>query len=87
MEVVFDWTVEFDGITQDNCKTADEAIKAAKKYWQQLCDDGEYEYGRGDGKIYVRDVDTDKIVLTADIVLYSEEGGDIADGRGERVYN
>lgn len=54
-ECYFEFSVESGEISDGEYKTAKEAREAASEEWVRLCDDGDYEYGRGDATIYCFD--------------------------------
>lgn len=74
MEVYFEYSVESETISDGMYDTPNDSLEAAQKRWQEMCDDGDYEYGVGDAIIYcVHDGD---VLMKGDYTVYSEHEPD-----------
>lgn len=72
MEVYFDYSVETDKPAHGEYATVQEAKDAATADWQSKCEEGDYEFGKGEASIYVIDAVTQEAVLCSTVYVYSE---------------
>jgi hypothetical protein len=79
-ECQFEYSVEFEEMSDGEYVTPEEALEGANKRWQEMCDDGDYEHGRGDATIYCVCADTGKVLMEGEYWVHSDDS-DIADGR------
>ncbi len=80
LECKFEYAVECEAMSDGEYKTKEEALKAAKERWTEMCEAGDYEFGLGDATIYCIYADTDEVAMQGDYRVWSENH-EVADGR------
>lgn len=80
MDVHFEYAVECEYMSDGEYKTAKDALTAANERWLEMCEAGDYEFGRGDARIYCIESDTGEIIMRGDYIVHSTNDK-IADGR------
>jgi hypothetical protein len=72
MEVYFEYSVEFEKMSDGEYKTPKDALAAANAKWEEMCESGDYQYGRGDAMIYCLCNETGNVLMKGDYRVYSE---------------
>lgn len=72
IEVYFECQVESDTISDGQFDTPEDALGYAEKRFQELCDEGDYEYGRGDVVIFCIDAMSGKSLMQGEFKVSSE---------------
>jgi len=73
MEVWFEYAVECEKISDSQCESPVVALEKAQKRWQEMCDEGDYEYGYGDASIFVVDAMNGNALMAAEYKVFSEK--------------
>ena len=76
IEVYFECQVESDTISDGQFDTPEDALGFAEKRFQELCDEGDYEYGRGDVVIFCIDAMSGKSLMQGEYKVFSEQDMD-----------
>lgn len=80
MDCLFEYSVECEKMSDGEYKTPLMALKAANAQWLEMCESGDYQYGRGDAIIYCVCRETGEVLMQGDYRVLSENHK-IADGR------